>query len=72
MDRRGFRAGEAVQGGLSRAVQGMEADGPPAAPKVHIGFRLAADLVAGIRATGKGYNARIEKVMRDALAKGEL
>src|SRR4051794_41471794 len=48
--------------------------GPPpvAAPKIHIGFRLAADVVAGIRATGKGYNARVEKVLRDALAKGEL
>ena len=45
---------------------------PVAAPKIHIGFRLAADVVAGIRATGKGYNARVEKVLRDALAKGEL
>ena len=45
---------------------------PVAAPKVHIGFRLAADVVEGIRATGKGYNARIEKVLRDALAKDEL
>ncbi len=41
-------------------------------PKVHIGFRLAADVVEGVRATGKGYNARVEKVLRDALAKGEL
>ena len=43
-----------------------------AAPKVHIGFRLAADVVQSIRATGRGYNARVEKVLRDALAKGEL
>lgn len=43
-----------------------------AAPKIHIGFRLAADVVAGIRASGKGYNARVEKVLRDALARGEL
>jgi uncharacterized protein (DUF4415 family) len=41
-------------------------------PKVHIGFRLAADLVESIRATGKGYNARVEKVLRDALAEGKL
>lgn len=41
-------------------------------PKVHIGFRLAADVVQSIRATGRGYNARVEKVLRDALAKGEL
>ncbi len=45
---------------------------PAAAPKVHIGFRLAADVVKSIRDTGKGYNARVEKVLRDALAKGEL
>ena len=45
---------------------------PVEAPKVHIGFRLAPDVVEGIRATGKGYNARVEKVLRDALSKGEL
>ena len=45
---------------------------PVATPKVHIGFRLAADVVAGIRATGKGYNARVEKVLREALAEGKL
>jgi uncharacterized protein (DUF4415 family) len=41
-------------------------------PKVHIGFRLAADVVAGIRATGRGYNARVEKLLRVALSKGRL
>ena len=41
-------------------------------PKVHVGFRLAADVVAGIKATGRGYNARVEKVLRDALAQGKL
>jgi uncharacterized protein (DUF4415 family) len=41
-------------------------------PKVHIGFRLAQDVVEGIRSTGRGYNARVEKVLRDALAKGLL
>jgi uncharacterized protein (DUF4415 family) len=45
---------------------------PVVSPKVHIGFRLAADVVAGIRATGRRYNARVEKVLREALAKGEL
>ncbi len=45
---------------------------PVETPKVHIGFRLAPDVVQGIRATGRGYNARVEKVLRDALAKGEL
>ena len=41
-------------------------------PKMHIGFRLAADVVNGIKATGRGYNARVEMVLRDALAKGKL
>jgi uncharacterized protein (DUF4415 family) len=45
---------------------------PVEAPKVHIGFRLAADVVQGIRATGRGYNARVEKVLREAIARGRL
>jgi len=45
---------------------------PVVTPKIHIGFRLAADVVSAIRATGRGYNARVEKVLRDALAKGKL
>jgi uncharacterized protein (DUF4415 family) len=45
---------------------------PVEEPKVHIGFRLARDVVDGIRATGRGYNARVEKVLRDALADGRL
>jgi len=43
-----------------------------ATPKVHVGFRLAADVVNGIKATGRGYNARVEKVLREALARGKL
>jgi uncharacterized protein (DUF4415 family) len=41
-------------------------------PKVHIGLRLAADVVDGIRASGRGYNARVEKVLREALETGRL
>ncbi len=37
------------------------------APKVHIGFRLAADVVASIRASGRGYNARVEQALREAV-----
>jgi uncharacterized protein (DUF4415 family) len=29
-------------------------------------------VVEGLRATGRGYNARVEKVLREALAKGRL
>ncbi len=45
---------------------------PVETPKVHIGFRLAADLVDSVRASGRGYNARVEKVLRAAMAKGEF
>ena len=45
---------------------------PVESPKMRIGFRLAADVVAGVRASGRGFNARVEKVLRDALANGKL
>lgn len=51
-----------AQGGRPRLVR----------PKVHVGFRLAADVVEGIKATGRGYNARVERVLREALAQGKL
>lgn len=41
-------------------------------PKMRIGFRLAADVFADVRASGRGFNARVEKVLRDALANGKL
>ena len=40
--------------------------------KAHVRFRLAADVVEGIKATGKGYNARVERVLREALEQGKL
>jgi uncharacterized protein (DUF4415 family) len=36
------------------------------APKIHIGFRLASDVVASIKASGPGYNARVEQALRAA------
>ena len=45
---------------------------PVDSPKVRIGFRLAPDVVHAIRATGRGYNARVERVLRKALAEGKL
>jgi uncharacterized protein (DUF4415 family) len=44
---------------------------PVARPKVHISFRLAADLVDRIRATGRGYNARVEEALRATFAQGK-
>ena len=45
---------------------------PLESSKVHIGFRLAADVVSGVRASGPGYDARVEKVPREALRKGHV
>jgi uncharacterized protein (DUF4415 family) len=41
-------------------------------PKDHVGFRLVANVVEGIKATGKGYNAQVERVLGEALAHGRL
>lgn len=41
-------------------------------PKVKVAWRLAADVVDAVRASGKGYNARVEAILRDAMAKGLL
>jgi uncharacterized protein (DUF4415 family) len=57
-----FKAWEKNKGGRPPVEQ----------PKIQVGFRLAADVVKGIKATGRGYNARVEKVLREALAKGLL
>lgn len=35
------------------------------APKVRIGFRLSAELVERVKASGPGYNGRVEKVLRE-------
>jgi uncharacterized protein (DUF4415 family) len=35
-----------------------------------IAFRFSPDLVSAIKSVGKGYNVRVEKVLRDAFSKG--
>lgn len=63
-----------LDAGMLEAIAASRKRGrPPAAsPKVCVGFRLAADVVKGIRASGPGYNARVEKVLRYALERGHL
>jgi uncharacterized protein (DUF4415 family) len=41
-------------------------------PKIHIGFRLASDVVASIKASGRGYNARVEQALREAGFGGKI
>ena len=73
-DMRRFRPIPGSDLGMLAAVAEFRRRGrPPAAsPRVRMGFRLAADVVAGIRASGRGYNARVERVLREALVEGRL
>jgi uncharacterized protein (DUF4415 family) len=65
---------EADPGILKAMAEARRRRGRPPldAPKVRMGFRLAQDVAAGIRASGRGFNARVEKVLREALAQGKL
>ncbi len=73
-DMQQFRPIQETDPGMLQAVANYRKRGRPTveSPKMRIGFRLAADVVAGIRASGHGYNARVEKLLREALAKGKL
>lgn len=73
-DMKHFQPIQEVDPGMLEAVANYRKRGrPPAeAPKTRMGFRFAPDVAEGIRATGKGYNARVEKLLRDALAGGKL
>ena len=57
-----------VDPGMLEAVAEFRRRGRPPvdSPKVRIGFRLAPDVVRGIRATGRGYNAQ----RREGAARG--
>ena len=41
-------------------------------PKTVLAVRMAVDVVNGVKATGRGYNGRLEKLIREALASGKL
>jgi uncharacterized protein (DUF4415 family) len=73
-DFRAMRPIAEVDPGMLDAVKefGRAVGRPKAiAPKVHVGFRLAADVVASIKASGPGYNARVEQALRAAGFGGE-
>lgn len=74
-DFRGLKPLAEADPGMIEAVETMRNKGGRPkieAPKVHVGFRIAAEVAEGIKATGRGYNARVEAVLREALAKGLL
>ncbi len=43
-----------------------------ASPKRLHTFKLSGDLIDAIRASGGGYNVRVEKVLREALDEGRI
>jgi uncharacterized protein (DUF4415 family) len=59
---------------LPEAMKRIRRVGRPrvAAPKEQISFRVPADLVEDIKATGRGYNVRVEKALRKAFKRREL
>ena len=59
---------------LPEAMKRLRPVGRPrvASPKEQVSFRLPADLVADIKATGRGYNVRVEKALRKAFRKDAL
>ena len=70
-----FRPIAEVDPGLADAMKAMRNKGGRPrveAPRAHIAFRWDPDLVASIKATGKGYNARVEKIIREAQQTGKL
>jgi uncharacterized protein (DUF4415 family) len=72
LTREDFRGMRPVRVAMPELIEAMAAFrrklGRPKAeaPKVHIGFRLASDVVASIKASGRGYNARVERALREA------
>ena len=70
-----FRPIAEVDPGLADAMKAMRNKGgrPRAdAPRAHITFRWDPDLVASIKATGRGFNARVERIIREAQRMGKL
>jgi uncharacterized protein (DUF4415 family) len=68
-DFRGMRPIREVDPGMLEAVAEWRRKlGRPkaVAPKVQVGFRLAADVVESLKASGPGYNQRVEEALRKA------
>ncbi len=68
-DFKGMRPLSEVDPGLVEAVaEYRRKRGRPKAEttKVHIGFRLAADVVESVKASGRGYTTRVEEALRKA------
>ena len=61
-----------VDPGMAKAVKQWRNKGgrqKSETPKVHVGFRLSADVVEAVRASGKGYNVRVDEALREAFVR---
>jgi uncharacterized protein (DUF4415 family) len=59
---------------MQDALLSLKKRGRPkiATPKRSKTFKLSADVIEGIMATGKGYNARVDAALRASLAEGRI
>ena len=58
---------------MNHTARERKARGKQIAPtKVQAAIRFDADVIEGLRATGKGWQSRINDLVRDALAQGKL
>lgn len=59
---------------IKQTIRAIKKVGRPRseAPKEMIAFRFAPEVLAGIRGLGKGYNARVENLLRGALESGNI
>lgn len=71
-DMKKFRPAAKADPGMVSAVKAARGRPPVESPKQTITLRMNPALIDAIRATGKGYNTRVEKVLKDALNKGKL
>jgi uncharacterized protein (DUF4415 family) len=68
-DFKGMRPLSEIDPGLIEAVaEYRRKRGRPKspAPKIYIGLRMAPDVVESVKASGPGYNARVEQALRKA------
>ena len=75
-DVQAFRPIMDVDPGMVDAMNGMKTKAVvrsnPRGRETHIGFDWDPDLVASIKASGRDYNARVERLVRDAHRRGKL
>jgi len=57
---------------VKRVILNLKRGPQKAAKKVPVSIRLSADVVAGLRATGAGWQVRADEALRDWLEKQEL